>query len=77
MHVQAFLQSYMHKRKCSQYTQSVIRTIVTDLVYEEKKLEIMNALQVFCLNSLNAKCVDIACKNVLISHSSMMHLLHL
>ena len=25
----------MHKRKLNQYTQSVIRTIVTDLVYEK------------------------------------------
>ena len=26
----------MHKRKRNQYTQSVIRTIVTDLVYEKR-----------------------------------------
>ena len=26
----------MHKRKRNRYTQSVIRTIVTDLVYENK-----------------------------------------
>ena len=26
----------MHKHKRNRYTQSVIRTIVTDLVYEEK-----------------------------------------
>ena len=38
----------MHKRKRNRYTQkSVIRTIVTDLVYEKKKLEglVINILQ--------------------------------
>ena len=32
----------MHKRKCNWYTQSVIRTIVIDLVYEKiKRLEVL------------------------------------
>ena len=37
----------MHKRKSNRYTQSVIRTIVTDLVYEKKLLEklVINILQ--------------------------------
>ena len=37
----------MHKHKRNRYTQSVIRTTVTDLVYEKKRLEVLgiNILQ--------------------------------
>ena len=31
----------MYKRKRNRYTQSVIRTIVTDLVYEKKNVEML------------------------------------
>ena len=51
----------MHKGKRNRYTQSVIRTIVTDLVYEKKRLEvfIINILQ-----KLQNELLLLLCQNI-------------